>query len=161
MLKGMNSVIRLTNNHIEYEPEWEKSYFFLSRLQKPLSLLIEWCSIEKRLFNETIKILLDSLVEFEKDDPEEFDIINLENECYEILTYDVASKEVSLHAHFTRFVACVLAQATKFELEPDLTKEIITLLVEPSMRAYVLYVQANIGIWKKNGTSLLNQASHT
>ena len=62
----MNSVIRLTKNHIEYEPEWEKSYFFLSRLQKPLSLLIEWCSIEKPIFNETIKILLEALVDIFK-----------------------------------------------------------------------------------------------
>ena len=57
-LQGMNSVTRSAEKHIELEPEWEKSYFFLSRLQKPLSLLIEWCSRDQLLFTECLKLML-------------------------------------------------------------------------------------------------------
>ncbi len=57
-LQSMNSVTRSAEKHIELEPEWEKSYFFLSRLQKPLSLLIEWCSRDQLLFTECLKLML-------------------------------------------------------------------------------------------------------
>lgn len=161
--QGMNSVVRYTSKHIEFEPEWEKSYFFLSRLQKPLLLLIEWCSQDQVIFSECLKLLLTDLEELRMADS----LRELNNQL--ILTYDILHEEVSLHAHFTRFICVVMAQAYKFHsgiqfrellqtLIPVYSKAMILCLIEPSVRAYLLYSQVNCGIWKKNGISLLNQA---
>lgn len=58
-IHGMNSVVRLEDKHIEYEPQWEKSYFFLSKLQKAIILIIEWCSSDKEVFIESSRIMID------------------------------------------------------------------------------------------------------
>jgi len=170
-LHDINAVVRHTRSHVEYEPEWEKSYFFLSRLQKPLTLLIDWCASEKEIFAESVKCLFN----------EEFLAMIMPGvgrfrqiAGYRTIEYDVLREKVSLHAHYTRFVCVCIAQLSRFSKDGsggeadlrkyfsdvvgvELSEDLVLAMVEPSMRANVLYSQSNCGVWKKNGVSLLNQ----
>ena len=85
-----------------------------------------------------------------------------------LFKFDILHERVSLHAHLTRFICVVMVQGHKFctdvqfrdileKIMPFSSKEIVLYLIEPSLRAYILYSQVNCGIWKKNGISLLNQ----
>jgi len=170
-LQDINAVSRYSKNHIEYEPEWEKSYFFLSRLQKPLSLLIDWCASDKEIFSESIKCLLnETFLTMIMPDVNSFRNFT----GYRTIEYDVLSEKVSLHPHYSRFVCICIAQLSRFNKSEttsgrdirqyfrefvglELSDDLVLAVVEPSIRANVLYSQSNCGVWKKNGVSLLNQ----
>lgn len=88
---------------------------------------------------------------------------------YDIPTYDVLKNEVSLHPHLTRFIVTILAQLNRIDesnleiffqktLPSKNIRKTLIALIEPSVRAYVLYSQVNCGLWKRNGIALLNQA---
>lgn len=87
------------------------------------------------------------------------------NHVYELINYDILVKQVSLHAHFTRFFANAYALCTQFEpiyakINETLTsnKSLLRALVEPSIRAFCLFVQAGkCGLWKRNGSAFHNQ----
>lgn len=156
----------MTKAHIEFEPEWEKCYYFLSRLQKPTSFLLEWLTSDNHILVESLKILFNTLTEL--DDIKELlemKQITYNNHIYDIISYDILVKKVSLHAHFTRFFANVCALCTQFEsiysqINTNLmsNKSLIFNLIEPSIRAFALYAQASkCGLWKRNGSAFLNQ----
>jgi len=87
------------------------------------------------------------------------------NHVYEILSYDILVKKVSLHAHFTRFFANAYALCTQYEpiyakINASLitNKSLVRTLIEPSIRAFSLFVQAGkCGLWKRNGSAFHNQ----
>lgn len=159
-------MIRFTKAHIEFEPEWEKCYYFLSRLQKPTSFLLNWLLSDRHVLIESLKILFNTLNEL--DDLQELlsmKQLTYKNKVYEIISYDILVKQVSLHAHFTRLFANVYMLCSKFEpifasVNANLisNKNLIFTLVEPSIRAFVLFAQASkCGLWKRNGSAFMNQ----
>ncbi len=69
-MHGMDSLVRQTQQHIEYEPEWETSFNLLIKLQRPISALIDWCSSDQLVFLECYKYLLMAIGQTEVDDPQ-------------------------------------------------------------------------------------------
>jgi hypothetical protein len=143
-------------------------------MQKSYSLLIEWCSSDRIVFLESLKIMIEmlnansislklNLTKVQSNENEE----NKKSLKFEISNFDVFSEQVSLHAHFTRFFGAVLSQTSKFDLKTNQevqsyfdTYSLKLAFIEPSIRAFVLYCQVNGGLWKKNGVSLLNQVNN-
>lgn len=155
----MDSLKRLTQQHIEYEPEWETSFNLLIKLQKSIHSLIEWCSSDVYVFNECFRYLLSSINELELADDQfkyKYDKVKLPGGTnYEIIEYSVLRQEVSIHAPLTRLLAALYAH------QRDDTRVVIDSkmlgLIEPSLRALCLVYQTNNGFWKRNGFSLLSQ----
>lgn len=173
----MDSLKRLTQQHIEFEPEWETSFNLLIKLQKPISSLIEWCSSDRTVFLECYKCLLHAITQLESTDElfnYKFEKLKFDSHQHEIIEYSVLKQEVSIHAPLTRLFASIYAQMNKYSLnfktireqlqsvnliglKYDLLNEKMIALIEPSIRALVLVYQTNNGFWKRNGFSLLSQ----
>lgn len=159
----MDSLKRLTQQHIEYEPEWETSFNLLIKLQKSIHSLIEWCSSDTYVFTECFRYLLRSIDELELADEQfkyKYDKVKvaaggLTN--YEIIEYSVLRQEVSIHAPLTRLLAALYAHQRDDALDRAIIDNKVLALIEPSLRALCLVYQTNNGFWKRNGFSLLSQ----
>ena len=44
--QGMDSVTRQTNQHVEYEPEWEGAFNLQLKLADILTMIVDWCSTD-------------------------------------------------------------------------------------------------------------------
>ncbi|CAF0875440.1 unnamed protein product [Brachionus calyciflorus] len=169
LMHGMDSLKRLTQQHIEYEPEWETSFNLLIKLQKSISSLIEWCCSDQKVYEDCFKYLLDKLSKIEGEDPlfkYEYDKIKFNQTQYEIIKYQVIRQDVSIHAPLSRILAAVYSKMGKFNLnyknlcekfQSTMTIPKVKALIEPSLRALILVAQTNAGFWKRNGFSLLSQ----
>jgi E3 ubiquitin-protein ligase UBR2 len=176
----MDTVKRYTQQHIEYEPEWETSFNLSIKLQKSIFSLIEWCSSDKVVYLECYKYLLNSIHQVESNDSlfaYKYDKIKFEGQSFEIIDYSILKEEVSIHAPLTRLYSAIYPLMGAFglnfstiteqiqasnsnslsSLKHDPPKEKIIALIEPSLRALCLTIQTNIGLWKRNGFSLLSQ----
>lgn len=138
----------------------------MSRLQKPTNFLLDYLISDRHILIESLKILFNTLNDL--DDIQELlsmKRLNYSNKVYEMISYDILVKQVSLHAHFTRFFANIYVLCSKFEpiyasVNSNLVsnKNLIFTLIEPSIRAFALYAQASkCGLWKRNGSAFLNQ----
>ena len=45
-MQGMDSVVRQTGQHIEFEPEWEGAYNLQLKLAEVIGAMIDWCSTD-------------------------------------------------------------------------------------------------------------------
>lgn len=154
----MDSLKRLTQQHIEYEPEWETSFNLLIKLQKSISSLIDWCSSDTQVFVECFRHLINLVEEIEASDEQfkyKYEKIKFNSNSYEIIDYSVLRQEVSIHAPLTRLLAALFAQQREHMCVPFERK--MHGLIEPSLRALCLVYQTNNGFWKRNGFSLLSQ----
>lgn len=160
----MDSLKRLTQQHIEYEPEWETSFNLLIKLQKSIHSLIEWCASDPSVFVECFRHLVRSIDELEHSDEQfkyKYEKLKLNNTSYESIEYSVLRQEVSIHAPLTRLLAALFS----VQQSPELNKTPMVVpieskmigLIEPSLRALCLVYQTNNGFWKRNGFSLLSQ----
>ena len=179
-MHGMDSIKRYTQQHIEYEPEWETSFNLSIKLQKSISSLIEWCASDRAVYLECYKYLLNAIHQVETSDPMfafKYDKVKFDGHSYEIIDYSIMKEEVSIHAPLTRFYAAIYALMGQYDLnfatitdqlqancsnllsslKYDPPKEKMIALIEPSLRALCLSIQTNIGLWKRNGFSLLSQ----
>lgn len=153
----MDSLKRLTQQHIEYEPEWETSFNLLIKLQKSIHSLIEWCTSDAQVFVECFKHLLHSIDELEQSDEQfkyKYEKIK-STSSYEVIEYAVMRQEVSIHAPLTRLLAALYAHQ-RDDTSLTITSKMLG-LIEPSLRALCLVCQTNNGFWKRNGFSLLSQ----
>jgi E3 ubiquitin-protein ligase UBR2 len=180
-MHGMDALRRQTQQHIEFEPEWETSFNLLIKLQKSICSLIEWCSSDKVVYFECYKYLLNAIHQVETNDSlftYEYEKCKLSGTPYEIINYSILKQEVSIHAPLTRLFAAIYSHLSKFSLnfqsimpllqsstlnnhlsslKHDLPRQKIINLLEPSIRALVLVSQTNAGLWKRNGFALLSQ----
>jgi hypothetical protein len=179
-MHGMDSLKRYTQQHVEFEPEWETSFNLLIKLQKSISSLIEWCSSDRIVYFECYKYLLNAIHQVETNESlftYKYEKVKFEGHSYEIIDYAVIKQEVSIHAPLTRLFASIYAQMEKFSfnfntiilqlqssslnplssLKHDLPISKMISLIEPSIRALCLVSQTNCGLWKRNGFSLLSQ----
>ena len=179
-MHGMDGLRRQTQQHIEFEPEWETSFNLLIKLQKSICSLIDWCSSDKVVYFECYKYLLNAIHQVETNDSlftYTYDKCKLNGTSYEIIEYSILKQEVSIHAPLTRLFAAIYSHLRKFSLnftsilpylqsstlnhlsslKHDLPKQKAINLLEPSIRALVLVSQTNAGLWKRNGFSLLSQ----
>lgn len=91
-MHGMDSLTRQTQQHIEFEPEWETSFNLLIKLQKPVTAMIEWCSSDRVVYIECYKYLLHTIYQVESNDQQFkyiFEKMKLEDKQYEIINCSV------------------------------------------------------------------------
>lgn len=160
----MDTLKRLTQQHIEYEPEWETSFNLLIKLQKSISSLIEWCASDKHVFAECYKFLLHAIAQLESSDEQfkyKYERVKFTStNSYEFIDYSILKQDVSIHAPLTRLLSALFAYSDSDTMLPPrqlLGDNKMLGLIEPSIRALVLVYQTNNGFWKRNGFSLLSQ----
>ncbi len=179
-MHGMDSIKRYTQQHIEYEPEWETSFNLSIKLQRSILSLIDWCSSDRIVYIECYKSLLHAISQTESSEDTQYkykyDKIKFNGKSFEIIDYNIMREEVSIHAPLTRLFAAIFPQMTAFDLnftsirenllaaknslsssEYDPSSDKMITIVEPSIRAIALAIQTNVGLWKRNGFSLLSQ----
>jgi E3 ubiquitin-protein ligase UBR2 len=181
-LHGMDSIKRYTQQHIEFENDWESILNLLIRVQKFISPLIDWCSSDQRVFIECYKYLLNAIHQSETTDSLfqfEYEKRKFNGTQYEVINFPIMKKEVSMHVPLTRLFAAVYLQTQKFGLNFESIKRLIVestsssnplstmkhetpcskmiALIEPSIRVLVLACQTEVGLWKRNGYSLQSQ----
>ena len=179
-MHGMDSLIRQTQQHIEYEPEWETSFNLLIKLQKPILSLIDWLASDRTVYLECYKYVLHAIHQVESSEAQfkyNYEKRKFNGQQYEIIEYTVIKQECSIHATLTRMFAAIFSKIERFSLDfnsvfshlqpnssstfsllkHDLPKQKMIALLEPSIRALVLVSQTNCGLWKRNGFSLLSQ----
>lgn len=156
--QGMDGLKRLTQQHIEYEPEWETSFNLLIKLQKSIASLIDWCASDSSVFKECFRYLIHAIVELETTDEQfkyKYEKVKFNSSSYEIIDYSVMRQEVSIHAPLTRLLSAMFAQQ-RDDMRVPIEAKLLG-LIEPSLRALCLVYQTNNGFWKRNGFSLLSQ----
>ena len=187
LMHGMDALKRLTQHHVEFEPEWETSFNLLIKLQKSIGLLVEWCASDKSVYMQTYKHLVLTIRQVEQQEAlfaYTYDKRSFSGHQHVVIDYAVARQEVSIHAtltrlyaalypHMARFeltfatcnaqlglnsaVAASATSATRLALAANVNSKMALALIEPSLRALVLVAQTNAGMWKRNGFSLLSQ----
>ena len=118
-MHGMDTLRRQTQQHIEFEPEWETSFNLLIKLQKSISSLIEWCSSDKLVYFECYKYLLNAIHQVENSDAlftYAYDKCKFDGVSHEIIEYSILKHEVSIHAPLTRLFAAIYSHLHKFSL---------------------------------------------
>ncbi|XP_025104449.1 E3 ubiquitin-protein ligase UBR2-like [Pomacea canaliculata] len=161
MMQGMDSVIRQTAQHLEFEPEWEGAFNLQLKLEDSLVLFSDWCSSDRFLLIEAYKETTEALCHCrEKVEKERVEVGGHTAKC---IRYDVSSQPVSVHLPVTRFFASLYMHLADFGLKFDsavlMTRNRLEImeLLEPALRVQVLVAQAQAGMWRRNGFSLLNQ----
>ncbi len=162
----MDPVKRFTDQHIEFEPEWENGFNLLIKLQKSTSSMIEWCSSDTLTFKNAYEYLLEVLFEIQNTDQlfeYKYETKKYFNKEYRIIDYDITKQDVSIHAPLTRLLAALHVKleqhSIKFDSLPLIENNQLTIheIIEPSLRALAMVAQTNVGLWRRNGYSLLSQ----
>jgi hypothetical protein len=84
---------------------------------------------------------------------------------YDVIDFDVAGEEVSLHVPLHRFLVPVLMSVPRYSgLAATVVRRIenevsLMRLVEPVLHVMVAVAQINIGMWRRNGTMAESQVS--
>lgn len=174
----MDSVIRQTQTHVEYEPEWETSFNLLIKLQKSIMSIVEWCFSDKEVYLQCVKYLLHVIGQLEGSEEQftyKYDKVKFNGSQFEVIDYTVLKQEVSIHAPLNRLLAALYPGMNLFglnlntapfnsrsplsSLNHSLSMPKKLCLLEPSIRSLVLVTQTNAGLWKRNGFSLLSQVN--
>jgi hypothetical protein len=98
-MHGMDSLKRYTQQHVEFEPEWETSFNLLIKLQKSISSLIEWCSSDRLVYFECYKYLLNAIHQVETSEQlftYKYEKLKFDRNQYEYIDYAVIKQEVSI-----------------------------------------------------------------
>lgn len=162
-MQGMDAVTRQVGQHMEYEPEWESAFTLHIKLSHLITSIIDWCSTDKVILVKVYRMVLAALNE------NRFIVSSATNEVKELadhsancLTYEVASKPVSIHLPLTRFLAGLYLNFFKFNLTFDNVsttndKPTPEEIIEPVLCTRTMISQVYSGMWRRNGYSLLNQ----
>ena len=162
----MDPVKRFTEQQIEFEPEWETGFNLLIKLEKSTSSMIEWCTCDSYILRNVYEHLLKLLLELETSDTlfeYKYENKKLFNKDYRLIDYDITKQDVSIHAPLTRLLAAL--HKSLYQNSIDFSKlnlienELIKIhaLIEPSLRSLAMAAQTNVGLWRRNGYSLLSQ----
>lgn len=65
-MQCMDSVVRQVGQHVEFEAEWETGINIQLKLSPVLSILLEWCEMDKDILIRAIRRTLDHLVRADK-----------------------------------------------------------------------------------------------
>lgn len=162
----MDAVKRYIDQHIEFEPEWDTAFNLSIKLECPLGSFIEWSSSDKYVLYQSYNYLLEILNELSETDTyyqSKFKTKKYLNKEYELIDYDITKQEVSIHAQLTRLLAPLHAKLPlhqiKFNEFPLISSKKLKIesIIEPSLRALAMVAQSNVGLWRRNGYSLINQ----
>ncbi|UYV79674.1 UBR1 [Cordylochernes scorpioides] len=162
MMQGMDTVVRQVGQHVEFEAEWETGVNLQLKLLAAITLVLEWCSSDYKVFERVLAL---SLSELEKlQEKFKYVTVKLLGHSASCIDYDVSSLPVTIHVPLSRFVASLIhLRRFNFQNTPSSSFEIIqkeasiVRLMELPLRTLVLASQFRAGMWHRNGYSLLNQ----
>lgn len=66
MMHGMDSVVRQVGQHVEFEAEWETGINIQLKLSTLLSMLLEWCELDRDILIRAMRRTLYHLVQADK-----------------------------------------------------------------------------------------------
>lgn len=164
VMQGMDAVHRQTGSHIDYEPEWESAFNLHIKLERVITLVLEWCRTDKVVLVKVYRMVMAQLSEstFIVGQAKR-DVQELANHSASCLMYDVSVKYVSIHLPLTRFFAGLYLQLEGFHLNYDSVsvkaqkKASPEEIIEPVLCTQTMIAQVHAGMWRRNGYSLLNQ----
>lgn len=61
-MEGMDSVVRQTGQHVEFEAEWEAAFNLHCKLAPVLTLLVQWCASDKEVLLEAVWYAMHHLI---------------------------------------------------------------------------------------------------
>lgn len=103
-MQGMDSVLRQTGQHMEYEPEWESAFNLHIKLAPVISLVLDWCSTDRVVLIKVYRMALAALTETDfivsQVTAKEKKLADHSALC---LMYDVSSNSVSIVRIFILF----------------------------------------------------------
>ncbi|OQR68710.1 E3 ubiquitin-protein ligase UBR1-like, partial [Tropilaelaps mercedesae] len=169
MMHGMDSVVRQVGQHVEFEAEWETGINIQLKLSTILSMLLEWCELDRDMLIRAMRRTLSHLVQADKScSPNEVSYVSRSmSQCYptevNCIDYDVSSQPISVHIALSRFLSGLLLSTQKYGL--DFTshqfeienKPSLIQIMEQPLRLQVMVAQFRASMWRRNGYSLLNQ----
>jgi E3 ubiquitin-protein ligase UBR2 len=162
-MQGMDAVTRQVGQHMEYEPEWESAFTLHIKLSSLITSIIEWCSTDKVILIKVYRMVLSALNEtkFIVSDAK-YEVKECADHSVNCLTYDVASKPVSIHLPLSRLLAGLYVHLQKFNLTFNTVsttsdKPSVEQIIEPVLCTRTMISQVYSGMWRRNGYSLLNQ----
>ncbi|XP_061173944.1 E3 ubiquitin-protein ligase UBR2-like isoform X1 [Saccostrea echinata] len=161
IMQGMDEVKRQTGMHLEYEPEWEGAFNLQMRVDDVIASFTEWCSTDRTVFIEAYKKAAQMLLEC-RDTTQKSEQQTVCGHTVKCIKYDVQSQPVSIHLPLTRYLAGLLVNMGKFDLQfgcPELSVKNLdpVRMIEPPLRVQVMIAQSQAGLWRRNGYALLNQ----
>lgn len=120
VMQGMDAVHRQTGSHIDYEPEWESAFNLHIKLERVITLVLDWCRTDKVVLVKVYRMVMAQLSEstFIVGQAKR-DVQELANHSASCLMYDVSVKYVSIHLPLTRFFAGLYLQLEAFNLNYD------------------------------------------
>jgi E3 ubiquitin-protein ligase UBR2 len=164
----MDPVKRCVGQHIEYEPEWETGFNLLIKLQKVTNSMIEWSASDTSILKQAYGLVLENLNDIENSNATsnfKYESKRLFSKDYRIIEYDIMTQDVSIHAPLTRLLAALHKSLFKHSIKYNDFKLIedekvrMNALIEPSLRSIAMASQINVGLWRRNGYSLLSQVT--
>jgi len=160
-MEGMDSVVRQTGQHVEFEAEWEAAFNLHCKLAPVLTLIVQWCASDKKVLLKSTRAALEKF----KDCQAQLlnvpvSVLHYTELCYD---FDVSSQPVSVHLPLSRMISGLLLAVPKHEIPWDTVgkgldnKSTLLHLMEAPLRLQVLIAQVQAGMWRRNGYSLINQ----
>ncbi|XP_057372526.1 E3 ubiquitin-protein ligase UBR2-like isoform X1 [Daphnia carinata] len=162
-MEGMDSVVRQTGQHVEFEAEWEAAFNLHCKLAPVLTLIVQWCASDRKVLLKSTRAALKKFQELqpmEQQPKNAVTLLTFTQLCYD---YDVSTQPISVHLPLSRMISGLLLALPKHGLDwncSEMTldsKPTLLQLMEAPLRLQVLMAQVQAGMWRHNGYSLINQ----
>lgn len=162
-MEGMDSVVRQTGQHVEFEAEWEAAFNLHCKLAPVLTLIVQWCASDRKVLLKSTRAALKKFQELQPMDQQPKNAVTLLNFTQLCYDYDVSSQPISVHLPLSRMISGLLLALPKHGLDWNCSemaldsKPTLLQLMEAPLRLQVLMAQVQAGMWRHNGYSLINQ----
>ena len=152
----MDSVVRQTGQHVEFEAEWEAAFNLHCKLAPVLTLIVQWCASDRKVLLKSTRAALKKFQEIQPADQNPKNTLRLLNCTQLCYDYDVSSQPVSVHLPLSRMISGLLLALPKHGLQWDCsemtldTKPTLLQLMEAPLRLQVLMAQVRFPLFEKN-----------
>ena len=162
LMQGMDSILRKTQTHVAYEPNWETAFNLQLGIIPVIRAMLVWCCSDADILKATTHRCVFTLRSLQ---PLKYTTVKKKI----VVNHDVSTKLVSIHFALSRFLAGLLPGSSKYgfslydllqmEMNPDDSMIKLQLqLLEYPMRSLVLSAQVNAQMWKRNGYAIHHQS---
>jgi len=168
MMQGMDSMRRQVGSHVEMEDNvWKNAYELQSYFGDIIRLVVNWAVSDRAVLLHAIRATIQMIASCHertgvKETTKHLAFLG-PPKTYEVVDFSVDSQSVSVHAPLHRFLANLMAEVSRYDLEVNLKQRIeneISLqhLIEPILQVAVTVSQIEIGMWRRNGSTAEGQA---
>jgi len=168
MMQGMDSMKRQVGSHVEMEDsDWKNAYELTSYFGDIVRLMVNWAVSDKAVLLHAIRATIQMVASNHeklgrKETTKHLAFLGAPK-TYNVVDFDVSKHVVSVHTPLHRFLANLMAEVSRYDLEVNLKSRIeneISLqhLIEPILQVTVTVSQIEIGMWRRNGSSAEGQA---